>query len=156
MSKQLAIGNKAPDFTLINQDEQEVSLAQFRGKKVLIYFYPKALTSGCTTQSCAVRDAVNDIPVIKDIVALGISPDEPAKQRKFIEKNELNFQLLCDTEHKIAEAFGVWGEKSMYGKKYFGIIRSSFLIDEKGKLIGVWYKVKPNDTVPKALEVLNG
>ena len=152
----LKIGDVAPEFTLVNQNEQGVSLSQYRGKKVLIYFYPKALTSGCTTQSCAVRDAVNDIPEIKDIVALGISPDAPAKQQRFIEKHDLNFQLLCDTEHKVAEAYTAWGEKSMYGKKYFGIIRSSFLIDEAGKLIGVWYKVKPNDTVPKALEVLQG
>ena len=150
----LQAGEVAPDFKLLNQKKEEVTLSQFQGKKVLIYFYPKAMTPGCTTQSCAVRDAVESEPAIRGIISLGISPDAPEKQQKFIDKYSLNFDLLSDEDHSVAEAYGAWGEKSMYGKKYFGIVRSSFLVDEDGKLIGVWSPVKPNDTVPSALELL--
>jgi thioredoxin-dependent peroxiredoxin len=152
----LNIGDSAPEFTLLNQAEQEVSLTQFRGQKVLIYFYPKAMTTGCTIQSCTVRNAVKRNSTIKGIAVLGISPDSPELQQRFITRNELNFPLLADKGHKVAEAYGAWGEKNMSGKISTGIIRSSFLIDEAGKLIGVWYKVKPKDTIPKALEVLEG
>src|SRR5215204_4683359 len=122
----LAAGDKAPAFTLLDQDEQKVELSDFKGRKVLVYFYPKADTPGCTTQSCALRDIAGDIG---DTAILGISPDAPAKQKKFDDKYGLGFPLLADTEHTVAEKYGAWGEKSLYGRKYLGIIRSAFLID---------------------------
>ena len=146
-------GMEAPDFTLQDQDGSQVSLSEQRGKKVLVYFYPKADTPGCTKQACSIRDAKNSLAE-KGIAAFGISPDEPGKQKKFDDKYNLGFQLLSDADHAVADAYGAWGEKSMYGKKYMGIIRSSFLIDEQGKILEVWYKVKPQDTVPNALQVL--
>jgi peroxiredoxin Q/BCP len=146
-------GMEAPDFTLQDQDSNTVSLSEQKGKKVLVYFYPKADTPGCTKQACSVRDSQKSLEE-KGIVAFGISPDEPGKQKKFDKKYDLGFQLLSDADHAVAEAYGAWGEKSMYGKKYMGIIRSSFLIDEQGKILERWYKVKPQDTVPNALQVL--
>ena len=147
----LAIGDKAPAFALEDQDGKTVKLSDFKGKKLLIYFYPRADTPGCTKQSCSVRDAKRDLAKVK-MAAVGISPDAPAAQRKFDGKYKLGFPLLADTEHEVAEAYGVWGKKSMYGKTYYGIVRSSFLVDEKGKVAGAWYKVSPADTVPNALE----
>jgi len=132
-----------------------VSLADFAGRKLLVYFYPKADTPGCTTQSCAVRDAREDLSSLgMDVV--GISPDKPDAQSKFDQKFGLGFPLLSDPDHAAAEAFGTWGEKMNYGKKYLGIVRSSFLIDENGRVEQVWYKVSPKDTVPKARKVLAG
>ena len=150
---QLKVGDKAPAFTLTDQNGKKVKLADFKGKRVLLYFYPKALTGGCTTQSCAVSEALPQLKKLK-VVALGCSPDGPELQKKFDEKHQLGFPLLCDEDHAIADKYGVWGEKSMYGKKYFGIIRSAFVIDEAGKIAGAFYKVSPKDTVPKALDVL--
>ncbi len=146
-------GMEAPDFTLQDQDGNRVSLSEQRGAKVLVYFYPKADTPGCTKQACSVRDAKNSLAE-KRIAAFGISPDKAGKQKKFDDKYKLGFQLLSDVDHAVADAYGAWGEKSMYGKKYMGIIRSSFLIDERGKILEVWYKVKPQDTVPNALQAL--
>lgn len=146
-------GSKAPAFALKDQDGTTVRLSSFKGRKVLVYFYPKADTPGCTTQSCGLRDIAGDIG---DTAIVGISPDEPAKQKKFDEKYGLGFPLLADTDHAVAEAFGVWGEKSMYGKKYFGIIRSAFLIDEKGKVAEAWYKVSPKATPENLLKALQG
>jgi peroxiredoxin Q/BCP len=151
----LAAGDKAPNFNLADQNGKKVKLADFKGRKLLVYFYPKANTSGCTTQACAVRDAAPDLKKLK-AAAVGISPDEPAQQKKFDDKHGLGFPLLCDTDNKVAEAYGVWGEKSMYGKKYMGIIRSAFVIDEKGKVIEAFYKISPKDTVPKVKAVLEG
>ncbi len=130
-----------------------MKLADFRGKKLLLYFYPKADTPGCTRQACSIRDAREDLAALGLAVA-GASPDPTGKQQKFDNKYGLAFPLLADTERRTARAYGAWGEKNMYGKKVEGIIRSSFLIDEAGKIIQAWYKVSPEDTVPKAREAL--
>lgn len=143
----LKVGDKAPDFNLLDQNAKKVKLSSLRGRSVLVYFYPKADTPGCTTQACGLRDILGDIG---DTAVLGISPDSPAKQAKFDEKYGLGFPLLADEDHAVAEAYGVWGEKKNYGKTYMGIIRSAFLVDEKGKLAQVWYKISPADT-PKNL-----
>jgi len=149
----LAPGDKAPDFTLLDQDGNTVKLSSFKGRKVLVYFYPKADTPGCTTQACELRDARGDIG---DTVVLGISPDKPAKQKKFDDKYGLGFPLLADEDHAVAEAYDVWTEKSMYGRTYMGILRSAFLVDEKGKIAGAWYKVSPKDTARRLTESLAG
>src|SRR5947208_1965360 len=147
----LKAGDKAPAFTLLDQDGNKVKLSDFKGRNVLVYFYPKADTPGCTTQACGLRDV---LPDVGDTVVLGISPDKPAKQKKFDEKYSLGFPLLADEDHAVAEAYEVWKEKSMYGRKYMGIERSAFLVDPKGKLAEVWYKVSPKDTPKKLLEAL--
>ncbi len=149
----LAKGQKAPDFTLSKQDGTAVSLAGHAGHKVLLYFYPKADTPGCTTQSCAVRDALGALATL-GVAALGISPDAPPQQQRFDEKYNLGFPLLADPDHAVAEAYGVWGEKTNYGKTYMGIIRSAFLVDEQGLIAEAWYKVSPGDTVPNVLAAL--
>jgi peroxiredoxin Q/BCP len=150
---ELSVGRKAPAFTLTDQDGSKVRLADYAGKKVVVYFYPKADTPGCTQQSCNLRDAMPDLKELEAVV-LGISPDPPAKQKKFADKYGFGFPLLADEDHAVAEKYGVWAEKSMYGKKYMGIVRSAFVIDEAGKLTGVFYKVSPKDTVPKAMDAL--
>jgi thioredoxin-dependent peroxiredoxin len=144
-------GDKAPSFTLTDQFGKKVKLADFNGRKVLVYFYPKADTPGCTKQACGLRDILGDIG---DTAVLGISPDAPARQAKFDTKYELGFPLLADEDHSVADAYGVWTEKAMYGRKYMGILRSAFLIDEKGKLESVWYKVSPADTPKNLLAAL--
>ena len=148
---QLKVGDKAPDFNLLDQQGNKVKLSSFRGRSVLVYFYPKADTPGCTAQACGLRDVMGDIG---DAAVLGISPDPPAKQAKFDQKYGLGFPLLADEDHSVAEAYGVWTEKSMYGKKYMGILRSAFLVDEKGKLAEVWYKISPADTPRNLLAAL--
>lgn len=150
----LKAGDKAPLFTLENQRGEKVRLSSFKGKSVVIYFYPKADTPGCTTQSCALRDASDDFAGL-DAVVLGISPDAPSRLLKFDDKYSLGFELLADEDHAVAEAWGVWGEKSMYGKKYMGIIRSAFVVDPKGKVAGVFYKVSPKDTVGSVTKALD-
>ncbi|MGX2968720.1 thioredoxin-dependent thiol peroxidase [Ursidibacter arcticus] len=140
----LTVGEQAPLFTLLDQNAEPVSLAQFQGKKVLVYFYPKALTPGCTTQACALRDSKNELDEL-NVVVLGISPDLPKKLQQFVEKKALNFTLLSDPDHQIAEAFGVWGEKKFMGKTYDGIHRISFLLDESGKIIAVFDKFKTSE-----------
>ncbi|HEU5085055.1 MAG TPA: thioredoxin-dependent thiol peroxidase [Acidimicrobiales bacterium] len=146
----LQAGDRAPAFTLPDQNGDKVKLTDLKGRKVLVYFYPKADTPGCTTQSCELRDIRDDV----DVQIIGISPDEPAKQKKFDDKYSLGFPLLSDPKHEIAEKYGAWGEKSMYGKKFMGIIRSAFLIDEKGKVLEAWPKISPKDTPKKLLKAL--
>ena len=140
---QLTPGQPAPGFSLSDQAGNTVDLGDLAGRKVLVFFYPKADTPGCTTQACGMRDSLGDIG---DTAVLGISPDQPAKLAKFDSKHDLGFTLLSDPEHEVAEAYGVWGEKKMYGKVYMGIVRSSFLIDEAGLLVQVGYKISPMDT----------
>jgi peroxiredoxin Q/BCP len=147
----LKTGDKAPALSLLDQNSKKVSLKDFASKKVLLYFYPKADTPGCTVQSCLLRDIRKDIG---KTAIIGVSPDEPAKQLKFDKKFDLGFTLLADTEHKVAKAYKVWKKKSMYGREYMGIERSAFLIDEKGKILHAWYKVSPKDTPTNLLEAL--
>ncbi len=147
-------GDKAPDFTLSDQNGNNVSLKDYLGRKVLIYFYPKANTPGCTTQSCSVEESREDFGELGTDV-IGISPDPVEKQKKFAEKYDLKFPLLSDEDHSTAEKYGVWGEKKLYGRTYMGIIRSSFLVDEEGKILECWYKVSPKNTVPYAMKVLS-
>ncbi len=150
----LAVGDRAPAFTLLDQRGEKVKLTDLKGKKVILYFYPKADTPGCTTQSCELRDHRKALTKLGAEV-LGVSPDPPAKQAKFDTKYKLGFPLLADEEHVVAEKYGAWGEKSMYGRKYMGIIRSAFVIDEKGKIAGAFYKVSPKDTFPRVRDVLS-
>jgi thioredoxin-dependent peroxiredoxin len=148
---QLKPGDKAPAFRLSDQSGNDVKLSDLKGRKVLVYFYPKADTPGCTTQACELRDASDRIG---DTAVLGISPDPPSRQLKFAEKYSLGFPLLADEDHAIAEAYGVWGEKKNYGRTYMGIIRSAFLIDEKGKVEEAWYKVSPKATATNLLSAI--
>lgn len=144
-------GDTAPPFELADQHERRVSLADLRGRKVLVYFYPEADTPGCTTQSCSLRDHRQDLAGIGAEV-IGISPDTPDKQLAFDRKYGLGFPLLSDPRHEVAEAWGAWGEKKRGG---IGIIRSSFLVDEEGRIERTWYGVTPQDTVPNALAALS-
>lgn len=152
-SAELKIGDSAPAFELLDQDGQKHSLKDYAGKKVLLYFYPKASTPGCTTQACSLRDAFADLKAL-NVVVLGVSPDQPDALKKFAENHSLNFILLSDPEKKTAGDYLVVGEKTSFGKTSVGIIRSSFLIDEKSRVLKTWYKVKPDDTVPFAVEFL--
>ncbi len=149
----LEIGDKAPAIGLKDQHGETVRLSSYKGRKVLVFFYPKANTPGCTTQACGLRDVAGEVG---DTAILGISPDTPDKQAKFDEKYSLGYPLLADTEHKVADAYGVWGEKKLYGRAFMGIIRSAFLIDEKGKVEQAWYKISPKDTPIKLLKALEG
>jgi thioredoxin-dependent peroxiredoxin len=151
--KALKIGDTAPDFEALSDSGKNIKLSDFRGKRVVLYFYPKDSTPGCTTQACGFRDAYPTVEKRKAVV-LGVSPDGVASHQKFKTKQELPFTLVVDEDHTIAEAYGVWGEKSMYGRKYMGIIRSHFVIDEKGKIIDAQVKVSPTDSVKLALETL--
>lgn len=151
----LKAGERAPEFTLLNQQSEPVSLTQFRGKKVLVYFYPKALTPGCTTQACGLRDSKNELDEL-NVAVLGISPDQPKKLAQFVEKKALNFTLLSDPDHQIADAFGVWGEKKFLGKTYDGIHRISFLINESGVIEAVFDKFKTSQHHQLIVDYLKG
>ena len=147
----LKVGDKAPAITLLDQHGKKRTLKDFAKRKVLVYFYPKADTPGCTQQSCllsAIKDDIGRTAII------GISPDEPKKQLKFDTKYSLGFPLLADTEHTVAKAYKVWKKKSMYGREYMGIERSAFLIDGNGKILNAWYKISPKDTPKFLLEAL--
>ncbi len=149
----LQTGDTAPSFSLPDQTGATVSLGDFAGKTLLVYFYPRADTPGCTKQACSVRDARPDLTKL-GIVAVGVSPDTPDRQQRFDDKYDLGFPLLSDPGHVVAEAWGVWGEKRNYGKTSMGIVRSSFLVGGDGRIVMAWYGVKPLDTVPKALAAL--
>jgi peroxiredoxin Q/BCP len=151
----LNIGDKAPEFELLNAEEDLVKLSDFLGQRVILFFYPKAGTSGCTTQACGFRDNFPKIEAA-DATVIGVSPDEPAALAKWKAKESLPYTLLSDPEHKVAEAYGVWGEKKMYGKSYMGIIRSHFVIDAEGTIEDVQFKVSPNDSVSRAMAQLGG
>jgi peroxiredoxin Q/BCP len=148
------IGKKAPQFTLPETNGGKVSLADFKGKKVVLYFYPKDNTSGCTKEACGFRDVYGDY-LQKNTMIIGVSKDSCASHLKFMEKHQLPFLLLCDENHKVMEQYGVWVEKSMYGKKYMGTERATFIIDEEGKIQKIFRKVKVArhiEEVTKALD----
>jgi len=149
----LEVGDTAPDFTLPDQDGNEVSLADLRGQTVVLYFYPRADTPGCTTQACGIRDRAEDYERA-GVKVIGVSPDPVSAIKRFADKQSLNFTLLADEEHKVAEAYGTWAEKSMYGKKYWGVTRSTYIIGPDGKITHVFPKVSPkthDELVLKAL-----
>jgi len=145
-------GDKAPSFALPDQSGRTVKLSDFKGRRVLVYFYPKADTPGCTAQACGLRDVSGQIG---DTALVGISPDPPNRQAKFDQKYGLGFPLLADEDHAVAEAYGTWGEKKLYGRSYMGIIRSAFLVDPKGRIELAWYKVSPKDTAANLLKALS-
>ena len=153
-----AEGTQAPAFTLPNQDGEDVSLADFAGRPVVLYFYPKADTPGCTTQACSIRDREADYAA-HDAVVLGVSPDPVKKVKKFHDKFDMNFTLLADEDHAVAERYGVWAEKSMYGRTYWGNLRATFVIAPDGTVAHVLPKVSPkthDDEVLEALAALEG
>ena len=149
----LEVGNKAPDFSLLNQDEKKITLKDYVGQKVVLYFYPKDDTSGCTKEACSFSD---DLPKFSkvDAVILGVSPDSVKSHKKFSEKYKLKFDLLADDEKNVVEKYGVWKEKSMYGRKYMGVERTTFIIDEKGKIKKIFNKVKVDGHNKEVLEAL--
>lgn len=149
----LKINQEAPDFTLLDQNNKPFTLSKYRNQKVLLYFYPKDNTSGCTKQACSYRDSMNQFEKL-NIKVVGISKDSIESHKKFIEQNELNFTLLSDPEKQAIEKYFVWKEKVNLGKKYFGVVRSTFLIDENGKLIYVKYKTSPAIDVENVLKIL--
>jgi peroxiredoxin Q/BCP len=151
----LAAGDTAPDFTLPDQNGEEVTLSDLRGETVVLYFYPRADTPGCTTQACGVRDRRGDYAEAGARV-IGISPDEVTALDKFAGKYDLDFTLLADADHAVAEAYGAWGEKSMYGKKYMGVIRSTFIVDPEGRIARVFPKVSPKKHDDLVLTALGG
>lgn len=146
----LEVGKPAPEFTLPDQNEKEHSLSEYRGKKVLLYFYPKDMTSGCTVEAQLFRDNYSKLQDL-GVEVIGISKDDSKSHKKFADKHELPFTLLADTETKVNQAYGVWKEKSMYGRKYMGTQRDSFLIDEEGNLVKHYVKVKPATHVDEVL-----
>jgi peroxiredoxin Q/BCP len=151
---ELKEGSKAPQFTSKNQNGVAVSLDQFKGKKVILYFYPKDSTPGCTAEACDFRDNYQGL-IQKGIVVLGVSVDDEKSHQKFITKYDLPFDLLADTDKKIVEAYGVWAEKSMYGKTYMGINRTTFIIDEEGIIEHIISKVDTKNPTAQVLELLN-
>ncbi len=152
-SQHQLLNQPCPSFTLHDQHDQALSLSDLAGAAALIYFYPKADTPGCTTQACGLRDIAAQIG---DTKIIGVSPDAPAKLAKFDAKHSLGFTLLSDPDHVLAEAFGVWAEKKLYGKVYMGIVRSAFLINERGVITHAWPKISPKDTPLQLLSALDG
>jgi thioredoxin-dependent peroxiredoxin len=150
---QLQVGDTAPDFTAVTDEGKRVKLSDYRGKRVVVYFYPKDDTPGCTTQACSFRDNYVQLEE-RNAVVLGISPDSQESHQKFKIKFNLPFTLLVDEDHAIADAYGAWGEKTNFGKTSMGVIRSQVVIDENGKVVATKYNVKPDDSVPEALDAL--
>jgi peroxiredoxin Q/BCP len=150
----LKVGQKAPDFTVMDDQGEKIKLADLKGKKVVLYFYPKDDTPGCTKEACAFRDGIDKIKK-RGAVVLGVSADSVESHKKFKSKFDLNFPLLADSDKKMIEAYGVWKEKSMYGKKYMGIERTTFVIDENGKIAHIFPKVKVDQHYDEVLEALN-
>jgi peroxiredoxin Q/BCP len=150
-----APGARAPAFSLPSDSGSLVSLKDFKGKTVVLYFYPKDDTSGCTTEACGFRDSWRAVQAAGAVV-LGVSPDGPASHQKFRKKYELPFPLLADEDHAVAEAYGAWGEKSMYGRKYFGVLRTTFVIDPAGRIARVFEKVKPRGHAAEVLAAIGG
>ena len=148
----LKSGDKAPAFALMDQHGKQVSLGDYGKRRVLVYFYPKADTPGCTQQTCLLRDIASEIG---RTAIIGISPDAPKKQLKFAEKFEVKFPLLADEDHVVSKAYKVWKKKSMYGREYMGIERSAVLIDKGGVILHAWYKISPKDTAARLLEALD-
>ena len=149
----LKVGQKAPDFTVLTDSGEKSKLSDFKGKKVVLYFYPKDDTPGCTKEACAFRDGISEIRR-QGAVVLGVSTDSVDSHKKFKSKFDLNFPLLADTDKKIIESYGVWKEKSMYGKKFMGIERTTFVIDEQGKIAHIFPKVKVDQHYDEVLEAL--
>lgn len=151
--KKLQEKDKAPDFKLLGDDNKDYKLSDFLGKEVLIYFYPKDDTPGCTTEACEIRDNYKEMEKL-GLVVLGISPDDNKSHNKFKTKYKLPFTLLSDTDHKVCELYGVWGKKKFMGREYMGVSRSSFLIDEKGKIKKIYEEVKPKEHAKEVIEDL--
>jgi peroxiredoxin Q/BCP len=151
--RRLEPGEEAPRFALVDQHGATIDLADYRGRKVLVYFYPEADTPGCTTQSCDLRDHRQELGAI-GVDVIGISPDAPIDQLAFDKRYALGFPLLADQDHAVAEEWGTWVERERDDRRWMGILRSSFLIDEEGRVERVWYGVKPEETVPEALGAL--
>ena len=149
----LAVGDKAPQFTLNDGEGNKVKLSDFKGKKVVLYFYPKDLTPGCTVEACAFRDDIGPIKKLGAVV-LGVSADTEKTHQKFTEKHGLNFPLLADVDHSMSEKYGAWQEKSMYGRKYWGIARITYIIDENGKIAKAYEKVKPAGHSQEVIEAI--
>ncbi|MEC1262679.1 thioredoxin-dependent thiol peroxidase [Bacillus swezeyi] len=147
------IGQKVPDIELLGDHDERVKLSDFKGKYVVLYFYPKDMTPGCTTEACDFRDSHESFKEL-DAVIIGVSPDDQGRHEKFKEKHDLPFLLLVDDEHKLSEAFDVWKLKKNFGKEYMGIERSTFLIDKEGQLVKEWRKVKVKDHVADALQAV--
>ena len=150
----LEVGDQAPDVTLPDQNGEPVSLSELRGRTIVLYFYPRADTPGCTIQACGVRDRAADYEAAGATV-IGVSPDPVSAVARFAEKHALRFPLLADEDHAVAEAFGVWGEKTMYGKTYWGVSRSTFVIDPDGRIAEVLAKVSPETHDDEVLAALN-
>ena len=153
MEQKLNIGNNAPVFCLPNQDEKEVCLAEFKRKWVVLYFYPKDNTSGCTKEAIGFTEKIDEFEKI-DAIILGVSPDSPKSHRNFIQKKELKITLVSDTKHEVLETYGAWQLKKMYGREYMGVVRSTYLIDPEGKISFIWPKVKVTGHVEDVLKKL--
>jgi len=149
----MKVGDRAPDFSVMNDQGEKVKLSDFKGKKVVLYFYPKDDTPGCTKEACAFRDGIDEIKS-RGAVVIGVSTDSVESHEKFKKKFDLNFPLLADTEKKIVESYGTWKEKSMYGKKYMGIERTTFIIDEQNRISHIFPKVKVDEHYDEVLDAL--